>query len=211
MTAVLKPIHSSEDLASAVTPRTSCVCYFGGDPGPQISHAIHASRLMIERAKSMGMRIFRVCWETNGLIAPEILDKVVELSLITGGNVKFDIKAWTPSIYKALTGADNRPVFENAKRIAKYLELRKDPPLFVVSTLLIPGYVDEYEVEMIANFIASLDTSIPYRLLAFHPDYMLRDLPPTSKKHAEEAFRAAKRAGLENVSIGNVWLLGNYY
>jgi len=211
MTANLNPIYSSEELAKAITPRTSCVCYFGGDPGPQLPHAIMASRAMLRRAEKYGMKIFRVCWETNGLIAPQMLDTVIELSLETGGNIKFDIKAWTPSIYKALTGVSNEQVFKNAKRIAKRIEERKDTPLFIASTLLVPGYVDVYEVEMIANFLASLNPEIPYRLLAFHPDYMLKDLPPTSKRHAEEAYKVAKKAGLENISIGNIWILSNYY
>jgi len=37
------------------------------------------------------------------------------------------------------------------------------------------------------------------------------DLPPTSKKHAEAAVKAAREEGVTNISIGNAWLLSNYY
>ena len=208
LTAKLEPIFSAEDLAKLVNERVSCVCYFGGDPSPQMPHALYASKLMLEKTRG---RIFRVCWESNGLMNPNILDKAVELSLISGGNFKFDIKAWTPSIYKALTGVDNKQLFENIKRAAKRIGERRDPPLIIASTLLVPGYVDEEEVRMIAGFLADIDPTIPYRLLAFHPDYLMDDLPPTSRSHMMKCLEAAKKEGLENISIGNPWLLGDYY
>ena len=74
-----------------------------------------------------------------------------------------------------------------------------------------PEYVDEYEVREIARFLASFDRDIPYSLLAFHPDYLLTDLPPTSTRHAKAALKAAKEEGLRRVNVGNVWLLGDYY
>jgi len=32
--------RSAEDLANAVRETTACICYFGGDPTPQLDHAI---------------------------------------------------------------------------------------------------------------------------------------------------------------------------
>lgn len=206
-----KPLLSIDDLVSKVSKRTTCVCYFGGDPGPNMIHAIKASKAMLDVARDKGLKVFRICWETNGLMNPNILDRAVELSLETGGIIKVDVKAWTPSIYYALTGNDGRLVFENIKRIARRIEERPEVPLLVVSTLLVPGYVDEYEVENIARFLAELNPEIPYSLLAFHPEYKMRDFPTTSSSHAIKALEVAKRAGLKHVNIGNVWLLSNAY
>ncbi|RLE37374.1 radical SAM protein [Candidatus Woesearchaeota archaeon] len=206
-----KPLLSIDELVSKVSRRTTCVCFFGGDPGPNIIHALKASREMIKEATRKKMRVFRICWETNGLMNPNIVDQVVELSLETGGIIKIDVKAWTPSVYYALTGNDGRLVFENIKRIAKRIHERPEVPLLTVSTLLVPGYVDEYEVENIARFLAELDPEIPYTLLAFHPEYKMLELPTTSRNHAYRALEAAKRAGLKHVSIGNIWLLSNAY
>ena len=65
----------------------------------------------------------------------------------------------------------------------------------------------EEQVSKIANYLASINTSIPYSLLAFYPAFAIDDLPTTSKKHAERCFKIAKKQGLENISIGNKHLL----
>lgn len=84
-------------------------------------------------------------------------------------------------------------------------------PFLVVSTLLVPGYVDKHEVSQIARFMASLDPGIPYSLLAFAPQFMMSDLPVTSRRHAWECLAEAKAQGLKRVRIGNVHLLGDSY
>jgi len=79
------------------------------------------------------------------------------------------------------------------------------------STLLIPGYIDGEEISKIAAFIASLSQDIPYTLLAFCPQFMMNDLPPTSKRHAQECLEMARAQGLRNVRLGNIHLLDDYY
>jgi len=208
-TQALSPRVSAEELVrAALDPRVTCICFFGGDPAPQVLHALTVSREALSRAEG---RILRICWETNGHFSPQILTRVIEVSLKSGGIIKFDLKAWTPSLYKALTGVDVGSLYENVRRVIEAGRERPEVPLFTASTLLVPGYVDEEEVRMIARFLASLDPDTPYSLLAFHPDHRMNDLPPTSKKHAEEALKAAKEEGLNNVHIGNAWLLGNWY
>jgi pyruvate formate lyase activating enzyme len=81
----------------------------------------------------------------------------------------------------------------------------------VASTLLIPGYVEMEEVAKIATFIASLNPGIPYALLAFYPHFFMSDLPTTSRRHAQECLQVAKEAGLNNVRVGNIHLLGGDY
>ncbi|RLE58689.1 MAG: radical SAM protein [Thermoprotei archaeon] len=206
----LSPVISAEELFSKVNERVTCICFFGGDPTPQILHALEVCKLALEYIEDTG-RILRICWETNGLVNPELLKRMGEYSLRTGGIVKFDIKAWTPSVYKALTGVDPKWLFDNVKLVVEMGQEREEIPLFTASTLLVPGYVDEYEVRMIARFLAELDQNIPYSLLAFHPDYLMNDLPPTSRDHAMKSLRAAKEEGLKKVNIGNIWLLGDYY
>jgi pyruvate formate lyase activating enzyme len=199
------PRVSAEELVQAARRRpTTCICFFGGDPGPQVTHALLTARLLSESFKG---RVMRVCWETNGHMNPRLFKAVLRTSLESGGIVKIDLKAWTPSVYKALTGRDLGAVLENARQALELARERPEVPLFTASTLLVPGYVDEEEVRMIARFIASVNPSTPYSLLAFHPDFRMSDLPPTSRRHALEAYRAAREEGLENVHIGNAWLL----
>ncbi len=138
---------------------------------------------------------------------PGYLDEMVELSLSTGGCVKFDLKAWDDNLHRALTGVSNKRTLENFERAAQRVPERPDPPLLMASTLMVPGYVDEEEVGGIASFIAGLDPGIPYSLLAFHSQFKMSDLPTTSRKHAEKCREVALEAGLEKVRIGNIHLL----
>jgi pyruvate formate lyase activating enzyme len=201
---------SAAELAGAVDSKTSCICYFGGDPTPQLSHAIKTSQLALKRNKD---RILRICWETNGSMHPRLLEKIVNLSLQSGGCVKFDLKAWSEELHIALSGVSNRRTLENFTAAAQWLKHRKDndPPLLIASTLLVPGYIDENEVSQIAAFIAGLSPDIPYSLLGFYPHFFMPDLPRTSRNHAETCRQAALDAGLKKVRIGNVHLLGNDY
>ncbi len=207
-------LHTVDELVeAAMDPRVTCICFFGGDPTPHTPWVLAAARRIAERARREGL-VKRICWETNGVAEPPVMRQMARLSLETGGIVKIDLKAWTPSVYKALTGVDAaHRVRGNVRLVAEmWREAGKpEPPLLVTSLLLVPGYVDAEEVRGWAEYLASIDPDIPLMLLAFHPDYLLRDLPPTSKRHAYEAAAAAKKAGLRRVYIGNAWLLGDHY
>jgi pyruvate formate lyase activating enzyme len=199
---------SAKQLARAVDQKTNCICYFGGDPTPQILHAVKSSKTALA---NIGGRILRICWETNGSVREPFLSMMAKLSLKSGGCIKFDLKAWDEGIHRALCGVTNRQTFKNFQTLSKWTAQRPEPPLLIASTLLVPGYVDESEVGKIAAFIASLNPDIPYSLLAFYPQFYLNDLPTTSKSHALRCKASAEKAGLKNVRIGNVQLLGNDY
>ncbi|MEM2152104.1 MAG: radical SAM protein [Candidatus Bathyarchaeia archaeon] len=202
----LSPYLSCEELADKVNSRVSCICFFGGDPSVQMPHALKTSEIALKKAED-GKRILRICWETNGNMSKSFAIKAAELSFRSGGIVKYDLKAWDENIYKALCGASNKPSFENFRTIGeKYFRERPEVPVLTASTLLIPGYIDPSDVEEIAKFIASVDPDIPYTLLAFYPQYVMSDLPTTSRKQAYDCYNAAKRY-LRKVNIGNIHLL----
>lgn len=196
--------QSVEALVDKVNSETSCICYFGGDPVPQLPYAIRVSERVREKYPD---RIVRICWETNGSMHPAWLKRMVKLSTESGGCIKVDLKAWNPNIHRALCGFDNRQILENFSRLAKLSALRRDPPLLLASTLLVPGYVDESEVFQLASFIAGFDPDIPYALLGFAPQFCMEDFPTTSLVQAEACLEAAKRAGLRRVRLGNRHLL----
>jgi pyruvate formate lyase activating enzyme len=119
----------------------------------------------------------------------------------------FDLKAWDEGLHLALTGVSNTWTLANFARAAARARARPVPPALVASTLLVPGYVDAEEVGRIARFVAGLDPGIPYSLLAFHPCFLMADLPTTSRREALAALGTARGAGLRRVRIGNVHLL----
>ncbi|UCE43917.1 MAG: radical SAM protein [Candidatus Bathyarchaeota archaeon] len=206
LTAKLRPTISAESLAAKAGPQTSCICYFGGDPSVQMPHALKTSQLAFQKAKEEE-RILRICWETNGYWKSEFAIKAAELSLKSGGVMKFDLKTWNPDLSRALSGVSNAPTLESFMMIGEsFFEQRGELPVLTASTLLVPGYIDVEEVDGLARLIAEISPGIPYTLLAFYPNYMLTDLPTTSRDIAYQCLEAADKH-LENVRIGNIHLL----
>ncbi|MEM4644555.1 MAG: radical SAM protein [Archaeoglobaceae archaeon] len=177
--------------------RIKCICHFGGSPEPQLPFALKFSREALKKRNDI-----MICWEWNGAGNTSLALKAAELSYISGGTVKFDLKAWSEPLHVLLTGRSGERSRKNFERIGE-----KYPEVLSATTLLVPYYVDKGEVEKIASFIASIDERIPYSLLVFHPDYLLRDLPITPKEQVFECYKAAKK-WLKRVNIGNLQLLG---
>jgi len=199
-------LMSAKSLADKADRHVSCICYFGGDPSVQMPHALKTSQIAIEKATEE-KRILRICWETNGYWKQELALKAAELSLVSGGNIKFDLKTWNPNLNLALCGVSNDPTLKSFKLIGeKFVKMRPEMPLLTASTLLVPGYIDVEEIGSIAHFIGQIDSKIPYTLLAFYPQYVMTDLPTTSREQANQCYENAKQY-LENVRIGNIHLL----
>lgn len=186
----------------------TCVCYFGGTPECQFLFTITASEKILEKLQQIDpKRKMRICWEWNGSGNPKNVEKCMQIALKSGGNIKFDLKSYHEILNLALCGVSNKRTYENFKFLAeKYFGTRSNVSEMSGCTLLVPGYITVEEVEKIAEFIASINKDIPYSLLVFHPDYMMRDLPITPKKQAYECLEVAKKY-LNNIHLGNQFLL----
>jgi len=141
LAAKCQPVMSAESLASKVDDRVSCICYFGGDPSVQMPHALKASQIALERAAER-KRILRICWETNGYEREGIAMKAADLSLISGGNVKFDLKTWNEDLNVALCGVSNGPTLENFKAIGdRFYKERSELPVLTARRFVVRGLV----------------------------------------------------------------------
>ncbi len=193
----LAKAYSVDDMVeAAMKERVKCICHFGGSPEPQLAFALRFSE------KAANEKELMVCWEWNGAGREKYVRKAAEISSRTQGTIKFDLKAWNENLHRILTGRSNKASLENFARVYDVA-----PEVLSATTLLVPYYVDEMEVEKIASYIASFDTRIPYSLLVFHPDYRLRDLPVTPLEQVKKCYNAAKKH-LERVNVGNLHLLG---
>ncbi len=185
--------------------KVTCICFFGGSPEPQLPFALNVSRKVLKQIRD---RVLRVCFEWNGCGNSKLVEEAAELSLVSGGNIKFDLKVFDSNLSLALSGVSNSKAYSNFKLVGeKFYFERKGNPVLNATTLLVPGYVDELEVEKIAQFIADIDEDIPYSLLIFYPEYLMRDLPVTPLEQAVECYLAAKKH-LSRVNVGNLHLLG---
>lgn len=44
-------------------------------------------------------------------------------------------------------------------------------------------------------------------LLAFHPQFLMKDLPVTPRSQARACLKGAREAGLKNIHVGNIHLI----
>ena len=112
-----------------------------------------------------------------------------------------DLKAFTDDFYHQTCAAHLEPV----KDTLRYL-VRETKVWTEITTLIIPTLNDsDKELTELAEFVAGdLGPDVPLHFSAFHPDYRMRDLPPTPLATLQRARRIALAAGLRYVYTGNV-------
>lgn len=111
-----------------------------------------------------------------------------------------DLKGFTESFYRQLTGGSLATVLQTLEHVAStdtWLE---------VTTLLIPGQNDS-DSELTAQcrwLVEHLGPDVPLHFSAFHPAHRLRDVQRTPPATLTRARRIALDAGLRYVYTGNV-------
>ncbi len=112
-----------------------------------------------------------------------------------------DLKGFSEVFYRKLTGGHLQPVLDTLK----YLKHETDVWL-EITNLLIPGHNDSVdELKRMVDWIVSeLGSNVPLHFSAFHPDYKMRDVPPTSPQALTRARQIAMEHGLHYVYTGNV-------
>jgi pyruvate formate lyase activating enzyme len=112
-----------------------------------------------------------------------------------------DLKAFTDDFYHRISAGHLQPVLDTL------LYLRHSTDVwFEITTLLIPGHNDsDGEIDAECAWIAdNLGTGVPLHFTAFHPDFKMRDVPPTPPATLTRARRIAQGHGLRFVYTGNV-------
>jgi pyruvate formate lyase activating enzyme len=149
-------------------------------------------------AKEMGVH---TALDSNGYLG----DRLSDADLDCIDLVLLDLKAFTPELHKRLTGLDNRPVHEFARRLAA---ARK--PIWV-RFVLVPGWTDDLaEIGRIADFAAKLGNVERVDVLPFHQmgrfkweklkmDYQLADAKPPSRESTDAAIARFRDAGLKTI------------
>jgi pyruvate formate lyase activating enzyme len=112
-----------------------------------------------------------------------------------------DLKGFSEQFYHSLCFARLQPVLETLTWIH-----RETSVWLEVTVLLIPGQNDsESEVDQLCGWCReNLGADVPLHFTAFHPDYKLRNLPPTPPSTLRRARAQALSAGLHHVYTGNV-------
>jgi pyruvate formate lyase activating enzyme len=163
----------------------------GGEPLMQDRFAFR----LFTTAKSMGIH---TALDTNGLLGNRLSDTELEQIDL----VLLDIKMWDPERHRHLTGMDNAPVLDFARRLAE----RKRP--IWVRFVLVPGLSDDAEnVAHIARFSAGLENVERVDVLPFHQmgrfkwkelklNYALDEIQPPSLDTIERVCAQFRSEGL---------------
>lgn len=112
-----------------------------------------------------------------------------------------DLKAFTEDFYRRLTGGHLQPVLDTL------IYLKQETRVwFELTTLVIPGQNDsEKEFEEMTQWIMeNLGPDVPIHFTAFHPDWKMRDLPPTPAATLVKAAGIARMNGIRYAYVGNV-------
>ena len=112
-----------------------------------------------------------------------------------------DLKAFTETFYRNITGASLQPVLETLE----YIQHETNTWL-EITTLIIPGENDsEHELNAMTEWIRDkLGPDVPLHFSAFHPDWKMPDHPRTSLATLRMAREIALKNGLNFVYTGNV-------
>lgn len=134
---------------------------------------------------------------TAGYISPQARGAFYEF--IDAANV--DLKAFSEDFYWKITNSHLAPVLDTLKFLKHETNV-----WFEITNLVIPqtnDSLDEFS-RMVDWVLTELGDDVPIHFTAFHPDFRMRDLPPTPHQTLIQAFDIAKKAGLKHPYIGNV-------
>ncbi|MBR9974581.1 MAG: AmmeMemoRadiSam system radical SAM enzyme [Bacteroidetes bacterium] len=187
----LADIATPEAIADAAVRHgcRSVACTYN-DPVIFHEYAIDVAQACAER----GVRCVAV---TAGYVNPE--PRAEFYRHMHAANV--DLKAFTDTFYRRLCSARLDVVKDTLRYIARETKVWLE-----ITTLLIPGENDsETEIDAMTRWIAEeLGVAVPLHLTAFHPDYRMTELPPTSLATLRHARAIALANGLRYVYTGNV-------
>jgi len=114
--------------------------------------------------------------------------------------VKVDLKAYSEKFYREVVNGELKHVLNTL------VTLRKQGMWTEIVYLVVPTLNDsDREFRGLARWIRSeLGLDVPLHFSRFHPQYLLKNLPPTSLEALERAKAIADSEGLHYVYIGNV-------
>ena len=114
--------------------------------------------------------------------------------------IKIDFKAFSNDFYRDYVSGSLNPVLDTM------IEIKSLGVWLEIVNLVIPTLNDSQKElkEMCKWIIANLGDDVPIHFTRFHPQYLLKNLPPTPKKTLDTAYQIAKNAGVNYVYVGNV-------
>jgi pyruvate formate lyase activating enzyme len=146
-----------------------------------------------ELAHREGMRNVFI---TAGYINPDPLRHLCKV--LDAANV--DLKAFDDGFYQRVTSATLQPVLDTL------VTMKREGVWVEITNLLIPTLNDDLAmIRSMARWIRDeMGEGTPLHFSRFHPQYRMRNLPPTPARTLDRARNEAMDTGLKYVYVGNV-------
>ena len=184
--------RAEPEIIARAAERLGCrsVAYTYNDPVIFHEYAIDVARACRER----GIRSVAV---SAGYVCPE--PRAEFYRHMDAANI--DLKAFTDAFYHKVTGSHLQPVLETLEYLRHETRV-----WFELTTLLIPGLNDsDEELDRMTRWVVEhLGPDVPMHFTAYHPDWKLRDRPPTPPSTLTRARHRALDNGLRYAYTGNV-------
>ena len=183
---------ASPEALADVALRLGCrsIAFTYNDPVIFLEYAIDVADACRER----GVKAVAV---TAGYVSPGAREEF--FAHMDAANV--DLKAFTEDFYERTCAGHLQPVLDTLEYLVHETDVWVE-----VTTLLIPGLNDsDDEIDAETRWLVErLGPAVPLHFTAFHPDWKMRDRPPTTAATLTHAREIALRNGLRYVYTGNV-------
>ncbi|HEY9051533.1 MAG TPA: AmmeMemoRadiSam system radical SAM enzyme [Gammaproteobacteria bacterium] len=189
-----------DTLADAATPekiadvaeRLNCrsVAFTYNDPVIFLEYAIDVAAACRERdIKTVAVTAGYICEEPRKEF----------YAAMDAANV--DLKSFREDFYHKLTGGHLQPVLDGLVYLKHETQV-----WFELTTLLIPGQNDsDIEIRDMCQWVVKeLGPDVPMHFTAFHPDWKMKDIPPTPPASLTRARQIALDNGVRYAYTGNV-------
>ncbi|MGB9697924.1 MAG: radical SAM protein [Thermodesulfobacteriota bacterium] len=170
-------------------PVRNIVGFTGGDLTCQVDFYLRCAELIKAHTKLW------VLIETNGYgLTPTHLDLMQKAGVDA---FWLDIKAYKDEVHRWLTGCSNQWILQLPA------EMKKREFTVEVLSLYIPQVVETDQIVKIAKLLSWTDKEIPFTILAFFPEYQMKDFRAPNLEEMVTTFQEVKSTGLKNVRLGN--------
>ncbi|MBN2708323.1 MAG: AmmeMemoRadiSam system radical SAM enzyme [Calditrichaceae bacterium] len=114
--------------------------------------------------------------------------------------IKVDLKAFSESYYKDVVNGELKPVLDSL------ITMKSQNIWTEIVYLVVPTLNDsDKEIKELCKWIIQyLGKDVPIHFTRYHPQYLLKDLPPTPIKTLERIHEIARSEGIHYSYIGNV-------
>ncbi len=184
--------EASPDAIAEAALQTGCrsVAFTYNDPVIFLEYAVDTARA----CRARGLKTVAV---TAGYIAPGAREEF--FAHVDAANV--DLKAFTEDFYRRLCSGHFAPVQDTLEYLVHETGVWVE-----ITNLVIPGENDsDAEIEALSGWVVErLGPHVPVHFSAFHPDWKMRNTPPTPPETLRRARGIARTAGLHYAYTGNI-------